>query len=87
MIDLHLLAGKIDSANLMQKKFYDMSTEEVKKLAQYVYESTEPDCCYHYICVQVPTYIARCTGQEKCKRLLYFAQNKIPKSEAKSDRP
>ena len=85
MIDLEQLASLIDQANLMQKSLYEMTPGEVEQIVQMVYDCTSPDCCYHYICVQVPSYIAKCTGQEKCKRLIYFAQNKIPKQGSRDD--
>ena len=85
MINLRMLAEKLDRDNLMQKSFFDLSMDEINTLVRHVYESTGTDCCYHYICVQVPSYIAKCTSPDKCKRLLYFAQNKIPKLEAKGD--
>lgn len=79
MISLPNLAARIDKLGLMQKAFFDLTQAEIEALCQAVLDSVDTDCPWLYVCKQIPSYISKCKGPDKCQRAIYFAQNSIPK--------
>ena len=81
MIDYKLLFARMEDKGLTDLSFAEMNKKQMKSLVETILSCMATECCYKYICEQVPSYMAKCTGDDKCKRLVYFAQNKIPKRE------
>ena len=79
MTNLPKLADKLNKHGLMQKAFYDMTEKEIMLLCQAVLDSVDAECPWLYVCKQIPSYIAKCKGEDKCQRAIFFAQNSIPK--------
>lgn len=86
MTDLAQLAYRIDQAGLMHRSLHEMTPEEVERIISMIHECTGTDCCYAFICQQIPSYITKCKGVDKCQRAIYFARNKIPKQGSSDDR-
>lgn len=80
MIDLKQLFVRMEGAGLTEMAFADMNKKQMNSLISIIMDCVETDCCYKYICEQVPSYISSCKGDvDKCKRAIYLAQQKIPK--------